>query len=491
MHTMAQLTRQQIAPVPTAPPRESTGRILLRAFTVALFAACFGHTALWNLLGVWSTVLLGALAAATVAVWVPLIVRGARDHDDDPSDQRVQVAPLAWRRLPWAALGYLALAGASIAWSQWPSASAATWGLLIGTTLPALFAAHVLTWGELLRTIELALKWIVGLSLLLELWAALVLHGPIAPNFVDLADDPDPQIYWTRGDLFDTDMRIQGLVGNANVLGIICLIAIIVIGARMTDRRQGRIGQALWIAVAAVLYVRAGSATSHVATAVALAVLVVALLMRRAPSSRARGRLYAVVFAVGAAVIVTIVALWDQVTDLLGRSDSLSGRDRIWAAVWERASAHPVIGNGFSTPWVPWHPAFQGWIVDHNLTVFHAHDMWLDVFLQLGVIGVAVMAVVYGSAAWRAWFFAVDRPRWDLERGRPFSASALVPALIIAVLLTQGLTESGPLMLWGWMLMAALTFRIKLAPIVGVGAAESPRGLPTYAAAWVQGSAAR
>lgn len=486
---MPQLTRHQIAPVPTAPAREATGRILLRAFTVILFLSAFAHTALWNLMNIGSAAILGILGAATIAIWVPLIVRAARGDDGD--GQGVHVAPLAWRRLPWSVLGYVVLAGGSIAWSQWPGVSAMTWALLVGTTLPALFVAHVLTWSELLRTIELALKWVIGLSVLFELWAALIVRGPIAPNFTVLSDDPDPQIYWTRGDLFDLDQRIQGIVGNANVLGIVCVIAMALIAVRMAARPRGRALQIAWLVVACALYVRAGSATGHVAVAVAVAVLVVALIVRRLRTARARAVVYGVVLALVALAIVAVASLWNVVTAILGRSGGLTGRDAIWARVWERAIEHPVFGNGFASPWVPDHPAFRGWIIDHGLSVFHAHDMWLDVFLQLGAVGVAVILVVFGSAAWRAWFFAVDRPRWDRDDSRPYTALSLAPLLLIAVLLTQGLTESGPLMLWGWMLMVALTFRMKLAPIVGVGAAESPRGLPSYAAPSVLGAAPR
>lgn len=475
---MAQLTRHPVAPVPTAPAREATGRIVLRAYATFLFFAAFAHTAVWNLLGAGSIVVLGGVGLATIAVWVPLLVRAARARRDGASPRhRVGVAPLAWRRLSWATLGYVFLAGLSLVWSQWPSATAATWGLLVATTLQALFVAHVLTWSELLRTIELALKWVVGLSALFELWAALVLRGPVAPNFVDLPDDPDPQIYWTRGELFDLDQRIQGIVGNANVLSVICVIALILIAVRLADRRRMRGLQVAWLALAAVMYLRSGSATGYVALAVAAVVLVAALLMRRTTSPGQRSRLYLAFIAIAAAAIAAVIVFWDEVTDLLGRTDGLSGRDVIWAKVWDRAIEHPVFGNGFSTPWVPWHPEFSRWIVDHNLTVFHAHDMWLDVFLQLGAVGVALIAVVFLASAWRAWFFAVDRPRWDLVADRPYSALTLAPPLVLAVLLTQGLTESGPLMLWGWMLVVSLTFRIKLAPIVGFGAAESPLGL--------------
>ena len=36
----------------------------------------------------------------------------------------------------------------------------------------------------------------------------------------------------------------------------------------------------------------------------------------------------------------------------------------------------------------------------------------------------------------------------------------------------QGLTESTPIMLWGWMLLVMLTFKIKVVPLVGVGERE-------------------
>jgi len=85
---------------------------------------------------------------------------------------------------------------------------------------------------------------------------------------------------------------------------------------------------------------------------------------------------------------------------------------------------------------------------------------------------------VYAALTWRAWFFAVDRPRWDLDAERPYSPVSMLAPLLVAMLLVQGLTESGPIMLWGWTLAVLLSFKLKLAPIVGVGADEAPVGTP-------------
>ena len=75
-------------------------------------------------------------------------------------------------------------------------------------------------------------------------------------------------------------------------------------------------------------------------------------------------------------------------------------------------------------------PAFDEWIIDHGQTVMQAHNMWVDVFLQLGLIGVFLMGVLYLAFVWRSWFFAVDRPRWDLRADRPYSPLTLLPTLV-------------------------------------------------------------
>ncbi len=102
-----------------------------------------------------------------------------------------------------------------------------------------------------------------------------------------------------------------------------------------------------------------------------------------------------------------------------------------------------------------------------------AHNMWLDAFLQLGAVGVLLIAIVFFAFAWRAWFFAVDRPRWDLVRDRPYAALSLLPTVLVAMLLVLGLAESTPIMLWGgWLLVILLSFKMKISPFVGSGPGE-------------------
>jgi len=418
----------------------------------------FAHSAVYNLLGmIGAGIVLVVFTLATLAIGIPMLARN-------------RPQPFRWRRLPWSALGYTTLALVSVAWSQWRGPTLLTWVLLAAVTVNGLFIAHVLTWPEIVRALSSAFKWILGLSLALELWVSLVVHGPLLPNFATLPDgELDPQWYWVRDNLFDGG-RIQGIVGNANLLAIISLFAIITFGVLFAARARWRTTLAMWALLAAYFLFRTSSATALVCAAAAAVVLAVALLMRRASTPGARTRIY--VIAIGGTAL-GVAAVWlvrAPLLALLGRSSDLTGRsDLIWSKVLERAGEHPLFGNGFSSPWIPTDPAFDGWIIDHGITVFHAHNMWLDVLLQLGVLGVVLMALAYVSLLWRSWFFAVDRPRWDLEAARPFSPLTLLPSLFTIVLLVQGLSESTPIMLWGWMLLVLLSFKLKSVPLVGVG----------------------
>ena len=461
---MAQYTKHLVSAPPAAPERESTGHLLLRGFVVLVLIAVFAHAAVYNLVGiVGSGIVLGVLTIATLGIGIPML---ARSHPQ----------PFPWRRLPWAVLGYVALALISVAWSQWRLPTVLTWVLLAAVTVNALFIAYALSWQEIIRSLASAFKWILGLSVAIELWAVLVVHGPILPNFVSLpAGDIDPQWYWVRANLFDGG-RLQGIVGNANLLAFICLFALITFGVRFAARARWRTTLAMWMLLAAYFLFRASSATAYICAAAAIVVLVIALLIRRATSPAGRRRVYLVCGGIVVALVAAVLVLYRPLLEALGRTADLTGRsDIIWAAVLEKAATSPVFGLGFSSPWIPTDPAFDGWITDHGITVFHAHNMWIDVLFQLGVVGVVLVALAYLSLLWRSWFFAVDRPRWDLRADRPYSPLTLLPVLFTVVLLVQGLTESTPIMLWGWLLLVMLSFKVKSVPLVGVGLSEQAR----------------
>lgn len=452
---MAVRSKHPVAAAPAAPVRANSAHLVLRAWCVFVLFLALSGVAWINAIGSVATGVV-TVASGVVSVIVWLVVR----------------PPVQWRRLPWFPLAYVVWAGLSIAWSQWTGTSVLTWSLLVVTTLQGLFVAAVLTWRELVRAMASALKWCLGLSLVFEFVVAAFLRSPLLPGFV-VPDTraADPIVYWCRGNLFN-DGRIQGIYGSANPLAAMCLLAIIVFAIRIASRPPRRAVLAVWILVAVFLLYRASSATIYVATVVVIAVLVAVLLMRTAHRSRARTKWYVVFAAVGLGGALAAWLLRDTLFSVLGRSSTLTGRARIWQDVLERTQQHPVVGSGFATPWVPTDPHFDGWIIDHGQTVMQAHNMWIDVSMQVGLVGVVLLALLYLAYVWRTWFFAVDRPRWDLRDDRPYSALTLLPTLVGTLLLVQGLAESEPLLLWGWMFVVMLAFKIKQSPYIGVGRIE-------------------
>ena len=104
----------------------------------------------------------------------------------------------------WLFVGFSVL---SIAWSFYPGATAVGLAALLTTTVAALFLGLCLSWVEFLRTFGVALRWVLGLSLLFEIYVAGVVGGPILPFFTDYDGKVPAAFYWSRGLLFDGEWR--------------------------------------------------------------------------------------------------------------------------------------------------------------------------------------------------------------------------------------------------------------------------------------------
>ncbi|RIJ51224.1 O-antigen ligase domain-containing protein, partial [Clavibacter phaseoli] len=171
-----------------------------------------------------------------------------------------------------------------------------------------------------------------------------------------------------------------------------------------------------------------------------------------------RGRLalaggVVVAAAVGAGVVVTRTS---EVFELLGRSPDLTGRFEIWESVIGLAQQHPVIGWGWIGYWAPWVKPFEGLAVRSGVTYLQAHDAYLDVFLQLGVLGALVLVCLVVTTYVRSWWAAIDRPQHRRDRVEPYSALALAPLLLMTALAVQSLAESRLLYEGNWLLLVVI-----------------------------------
>lgn len=353
------------------------------------------------------------------------------------------------RRLPLLLIATLALMALSIAWSAYPGASAVAALTTLATTAYAVFLATCFTWAQLVDALAIGMRFVLGLSLLFELVVALVIQERVLPLWVDYSDlEKIPAaFYWSR-DLLLEGGRIQGIVGNANILAMAALLSLIAETARTVAGRGSRAASIVWIVVGLGMLALTRSSTVLVAAVVVAVVVLVAWLARRASGP---GRVAATVglLGLGAVAVAAGLIFRGPLLKLLGRSEDLTNRLDIWATVLGLAAERPVAGWGWISYWAPWVEPFDDLVVIKGVTYLQAHNAWIDVFLQLGVVGLIVVGLLAISAIVRSWAYAIDGPR----------EAALVPLALLAAILVQSLAESRLLIEIGWALLVIVVVR--------------------------------
>lgn len=353
------------------------------------------------------------------------------------------------RRMPIMLFATLALMVASIAWSAYPGASVLGVAATLGTTVYAVFLASCFTWSELVDALARAMRIVLALSLLFELVVAVFVRGPVLPLFVDYSElEKIPlAFYWSRDLLFEGG-RIQGIVGNANILAMAALLSVIAEVARVVARRGSRAGSVFWLVVGAAVLALTRSSTVLIAGLVVAVIVLAAWFARRGSGARRVATTIAlpVLVLAGAAAAA---AFRGPLLGLLGRSSDLTNRLDIWQIVAATGAERPVAGWGWISYWAPWVEPFDDLIVINGVTYLQAHNAWLDVFLQLGIIGLVVVGLLVLTTLARSWAFALDGPR----------DAALVPLALLVAVLVQGLAESRLLIEIGWALLVIVSIR--------------------------------
>ncbi len=136
-----------------------------------------------------------------------------------------------------------------------------------------------------------------------------------------------------------------------------------------------------------------------------------------------------------------------------GRDETLSGRDELWKLVYAEGLRHPLFGDGFGAFWhegrgrelvITWDPR-------------QAHHAWIDVFVDLGIVGLVVVIATIPLRMFPMWLRARGK-RGTWRR----NAAAAIFASAASMLLVSSWSESFLLkadklqffaLLWGLLLL--------------------------------------
>lgn len=271
---------------------------------------------------------------------------------------------------------------ASVFWSDAPLITLRRGFALFGTTL---FGVYFATRYPLKQQLQL-LAWALGLAAVSSLVFPLALPA--------------------YGIMHDADVRgaFRGVYTHKNILGQMMVMSTLVfLLMAMNSRKKGYL---LWagvgLSVGLVLL-----STSKGALVLLLNLLVVLPLYRALRWNSSRMLLFFIAVAIVFGSIGTVmVSNQDAVFGALGRDATLTGRTRIWAAVLDMIWQSPWLGYGYSAFWLGlegksayvWRAA--------NFQAGYSHNGFLDLWAELGLLGLSMCAISLLKSYFQAIFLA-------------------------------------------------------------------------------------
>lgn len=388
--------------------------------TLALLAVIVGFSthAIRALIG-WPG-LIGALAVLTVLAAASFIA---------------QRKLIEWHGLlPVSALLFVGWCALSLIWSeyQWATLAAVVYQLLFAFL--AVYIALVRDAIQIVRVVGDALRILLTLSLVLEVLSGLLLDMPF--RFLSV-----------QGNIAQGG-PVQGLFGTRNQLSIVALIAFVTFLVELRTRsvRSQLAAFSLSLAVLCLLFARS-PVIAAVSVVVGLATL--ALFGLRKVPAHQRTYVQWGLALLTVALLVVAYLYRTRVIDLLNARADFQVRYRLWIQIWELIPVQQTIGWGWMGAWPT--DLYPFTAIQATTGMYHANGLnaYLDVYFQVGIIGLVLFVLLIALAFSRSWLLASNRRS---------VVYAWAPLVLVALLVTS-VFESSILIESGWMLLIICTVK--------------------------------
>jgi exopolysaccharide production protein ExoQ len=269
----------------------------------------------------------------------------------------------------------------SALWSDFPDVAVKRWFKASGDIVMVLILLTDPDWVAALKRILIRLgNVLVPLSLLFSRWY------PEYGRSFSHAGEP----YWT------------GVTPEKNALGALCLVYGLAFlyyfletyrEEKSTRRKNLLMAYSVVIVIALYLLDQSRSATALASFFLAGLPMV---LIFRYPTFRKPALVHLMVLgSLGVAVSALFFNMGSGMLEEMGRNVTLTGRTAIWQAALSLAES-PVVGTGFESFWIG--PRYEHMAELTGMYLNQAHNGFLEIYLNLGWIGIALLALVLITA---------------------------------------------------------------------------------------------
>jgi exopolysaccharide production protein ExoQ len=344
------------------------------------------------------------VGSRAISLWLNMTPTPGSDvqMDGSPLDRLVfgallivGIIVLLWRgqrsivfaRASWPLLIYLGFCFLSVAWSDFPDVAFKRWMKAIGDLVMVLI---VLTDEDLKGAFRRVLTR-VGF-VLLPMSVLLIKYYP------DLGRQFDPWFGTTFNTGVTTDKNLLGVTVFVISLGTLWHILTLVRSKDQIDRRRHLLAHGALFVLGMWLLYKSNSATSQASFCLGAVLLLATNLssIRRHPN-RVHALVLLIILFAG---LTALLGGRASIAHALGRKSDLTGRTEIWAALIPMAP-NAAVGAGFESFWLGSRKA-KLWEAFSGNPLNEAHNGYLEVYLNLGVVGLLMIVLILVSGYRRA-----------------------------------------------------------------------------------------
>jgi O-antigen ligase len=198
----------------------------------------------------------------------------------------------------------------------------------------------------------------------------------------------------------------SGVATGKNSLGMICLVFGLAALAcflevyraeKSPQRRRILLAQSTLLVMTVYLLLKANSATSFACFFMCAAPMI---LISFFPLARKPVFLNAMVVSIlGVAFCALFLKIGTGMVQDLGRDSTLTGRDDIWRAAFSQVQ-NPLVGSGYESFWIGSRLETIQKILNQYLN--QAHNGYIEIYLNLGWVGVVLLAILIVTGYGRA-----------------------------------------------------------------------------------------